>query len=152
MARFCYFPLIPSYSMSVPWHVPAQATQLQGRAAAPAASLKWDRNWKEMKPIPGMPSQTRTFDPAKTQVPSEQGAALTQESVLQSGAAEEPIKCCEMPSLVLVQAGWDVSSDPSVACRSKSRALPSLLFIPAPQSEGERRCPYYSPTTFELPR
>lgn len=32
--------------MSVPWHVPAQATQLQGRAAAPAASLKWDRNWK----------------------------------------------------------------------------------------------------------
>lgn len=113
---------------------------------------KMRQKLEEMKPIPGMPSQTRTFDPAKTQAPSEQGTALTQESVLQSGAAEEPIKCYEMPSLVLVQAGWDVLSDPSVAWRSKSRALPSLLFIPAPQSEEERRCPNYSPTTFELPR
>ena len=101
--------------MSVPGHVPTQVTQLQGRAAVPAALLKRDRDWKGMKPILGMPYQTCTFDTAKTQVPSEQRATLTQESVLQSRAAEAQIKCYEMLSLVLVQAGWDVLYDPSLS-------------------------------------
>lgn len=67
--------------MSVPWNVPAQVTQLQGRAAVPAASLKWDRDQKGLKLVPGVPYQTCMFDTAKTQVLSEQGAALTLESV-----------------------------------------------------------------------
>lgn len=50
-----------------------------------------------MKPIPGTSYQARSFDTAKTQVSSVQGAALTQESALQSRTAEEQIKCYEMP-------------------------------------------------------
>lgn len=100
--------------MSVPQRVPAQVTRLQGRAAVPAASLK-DRDMKGMKTVPGMPYHTRTFDTAKTWVLSEQEATPTQESVLQSRAAEEQTKCYKMPSLVLVQTGWDVLSGPGVS-------------------------------------
>jgi len=67
-----------------------------------------------MNPIPGMPYQTRTFDTAKSQIPSEQGVTLTHESVSQSEAAEEQTKSNEATSLGLVEAGLDVSSDPSL--------------------------------------
>lgn len=114
MVVFYCFLWIPSYSMSVPQHVPAQVTRLKGRAAVPAASLK-DRDMKGMKTVPGMPYHTRTFDTAKTWVLSEQEATPTQESVLQSRAAEEQTKCYKMPSLVQVQTGWDVLSGPGVS-------------------------------------
>lgn len=67
-----------------------------------------------MKPIPGMPYQIYICYSRTSGTVSALRAALTQGSVLQNRDDEEQIKCYEMP-LVLNEASWDVSCNPSLS-------------------------------------